>query len=186
VKDQMQELIALDEALPSNSRRRLIKASIALCAMGSVWAYAPIKPAFASEGTPETLSRPVAEFLKLAQFLTSKAVDTTLAQRYYYALKKRNSELDTSVASLNELVNVRKLDHMDDYLALQDVDSSLDACARKIVRSMYLGVIGDDGNAELIAYREALMYRPTESVLVVPSYGRGPNTWGSKPVDTKV
>jgi fructose 5-dehydrogenase small subunit len=186
VMNQKQETIASNDELPSNSRRRLIKASIALCAMGSVMVYAPVKPAFASGGMPETLPLPVAEFLKLAQFLTSKTVDTTLAQRFYDALKKRNSELDTSVASLNELVNTRKLGHMDDYLALQDVDSKLDACARKIVKSMYLGVVADDSNAELIAYREALMYRPTESVLVVPSYGRGPNTWGSKPVDTKV
>jgi hypothetical protein len=186
MKDQKQELVASVQALPGNARRRLIKASIALFALGGVMAYAPIKPVFAAGGPPGGLPAPLAAFQKLSQFLTSKSIDAALAQRYYDALKKRSPELDSSVASLSELINTRKLRHMDDYLALQDVDRNLDACARTIVKSFYLGVVGDDDKAELIAYREAFMYKPTESVLVVPSYGRGPNTWGTKPVDTKI
>ncbi|HKR41999.1 MAG TPA: sugar dehydrogenase complex small subunit, partial [Paraburkholderia sp.] len=159
MKDQKQELVASGKSLQSNSRRRLIKTSIALCALGSVMTYAPIKPVFAAGGAPAALPARVAAFQKLSQFLTSKSVDATLAQRYYDALKKRNPELDSSIASLNELVNTRKLGHMDNYLALQDVDRGLDACARTIVKSMYLGVVGDDDKAELIAYREAFMYK---------------------------
>jgi hypothetical protein len=70
---------------------------------------------------------------------------------------------------------------MDAYLALTDVDKTLDKQAKDIVRAMYLVVVGDDEKAELFAYEEAFMYDPTRDVLVVPTYGRGPDSWGPKP-----
>lgn len=170
---------------PGISRRTLIKASFAFGAMGML-SYLPLRSVMAvGEATPALPASAVA-FQKLSQFLTSKPVQAILAQRYYDALKKYNPDLDQSVAALNTLVEQKKLAHMDDYLALTDVDQALDARAKTIVKSMYLGVVGDDENSQLIAYKEAFMYAPTADVLVVPTYGRGPETWGTKPDEKKV
>jgi len=169
--------------LPDPRRRMLLKTSMALGVVGGVMAYVPFRSVFAAADAAPAAT---AAFQKLAQFLTSKPVDAILAQRYYAALKKRNPALDQSVAALGALVGKSQLAHMDDYLALTGVDKSLDTCAKTIVKSMYLGVVGDDENAELIAYKEAFMYQPTQDVLVVPTYGRGPETWGAKPIDKKV
>lgn len=171
--------------LPDPRRRMLLKTSMALGVVGGVAAYVPFASVFAAADAAPAAAA-VGAFQKLAQFLTSKQVNAVLAQRYYDALKKRNPSLDQSVAALGALVGKSQLAHMDDYLALTGVDKSLDTCAKTIVKAMYLGVVGDDENAELIAYKEAFMYKPTEDVLVVPTYGRGPETWGAKPIDKKV
>jgi hypothetical protein len=173
------------KTLPDARRRMLLKTSMALVAVGGVMAYVPFRSVFAAaDAAPATAA--AGAFQKLAQFLTSKPVNGVLAQRYYAALKKRNPALDQSVAALGVLVDKAQLAHVDDYLALPDVDKTLDTCAKTIVRSLYLGVAGDDENAELIAYKEAFMYKPTEDVLVVPTYGRGPESWGAKPIDKKM
>jgi hypothetical protein len=185
MKNPQQELTAPDSGVPSAKRRTLIKASVALGALGGVMAYFPLKPVFAVGEAAPALPAATVAFQKLSQFLTSKPVHAVLAQRYYDALKKRNPDLDKAVVALNALVEQKKLAHMDDYLALQDVDKTLDTGAKSIVKAMYLGVVGDDEHAELIAYKEAFMYQPTEDVLVVPTYGRGPESWGSKPVEKK-
>jgi hypothetical protein len=50
------------------------------------------------------------------------------------------------------------------------------------VSAWYLGFVGADTDVELISYAQALMYEPARGILVVPSYGGGPNSWGEKPV----
>jgi hypothetical protein len=180
--DHQPTLTAFGADAPDALRRKLLKAAMALGAVGGMLAHAPFQPVFAAaDAAPES----AAAFRKLAQFLTSKQVNAVLAGRYYAALKKRHPDLDNSVAALAALVGKEKLAHMDDYLALQDVDKALDTHAKTIVKAMYLGVVGDDENAELIAYKEAFMYKPTEDVLVVPTYGRGPGSWGTKPTEKK-
>lgn len=175
---------AVDES-PSSGRRTLLKATLALGAT-SVMAYFPLKQVFAGSQGAAGLPAATAAFQQLSQFLTSKPVHAVLASRYYAALKQRTPDLDESVAALNALVKQNQLAHMDDYLALPDVDRQLDARAKTIVKSLYLGVVGDDENQELIAYKEAFMYAPTVDVLVVPTYGRGPASWGTKPDEKKV
>ncbi|WP_144631563.1 sugar dehydrogenase complex small subunit [Bordetella genomosp. 13] len=177
---------------PSNARRRaLVKYTIAWSVLGGALASVPMRrlmaaapasaPVGAAAATPEA-----AAFLRASRFLTSKEVSPMLAQRCHDALKKRIPDLDQVAAAINELVADRQLHHMDDYLALEGLDKDLDAKAKDIVQALYLGVVGQDEKAELFAYEEALMYDPTRDVLVVPTYGRGPNSWGPKPVSVTV
>jgi hypothetical protein len=189
MKEQQHKVTGPDDGLRNARRRKLIKTTAALGVVSGMMAYVPFRSVFAAADTataPAASAATTAAFQKLSQFLTSRPLDAVLAQRYYAALKKRNPALDQSVAALNALVDKSKLAHVDDYLTLPDVDKDLDTCAKTIVKSLYLGVVGDDENAELIAYKEALMYKPTEDVLVVPTYGRGAEAWGSKPIEKKV
>jgi hypothetical protein len=185
MKDQHQAVPAPDADAPATSRRTLMKATMALGAMGML-GYFPIRSVLAVGDAAPALPATAVAFQKMSQFLTSKPLNAVLAQRYYDALKKRDPDLDKSVAALNTLVDQHKLAHMDEYLALSDVDKDLDTRAKTIVKSLYLGVVGDDENAELIAYKDAFMYAPTQDVLVVPTYAFGPATWGLKPDDKKV
>ncbi|QEI08200.1 sorbitol dehydrogenase [Pigmentiphaga aceris] len=167
-------------------RRLLVKGSIT---WGVVAAFAPMPVMQAIAAAPATsadVPAAVAAFQKASSFLTSKSVNATMATRAYEALKKRMPDIDKTVASINTLVADKQLAHMDAYLGLQDVDKGLDKQAKDIVRAMYLGVVGDDEKAELFAYEEAFMYDPTRDVLVVPTYGRGPDSWGPKPVESIV
>jgi hypothetical protein len=172
------------EPVKDPQRRLLVKGSIS---WGVVAAFAPMPVMQALAAAPAVsadVPAAVAAFQQASTFLTSKSVNATMASRAYEALKKRMPDLDKTVASINGLVAEKQLGDMDAYLALQDVDKGLDKQAKDIVRAMYLGVVGDDEKAELFAYEEAFMYDPTRDVLVVPTYGRGPDSWGTKPVES--
>jgi hypothetical protein len=178
---------AESKKLPAISRRTLIKTSLVLAAAGGAAAYGfdnSVKPAVAAD-LPAAPTADVLAFQKISQFLTSKQLDTILAGRYYTALKAKNPQLDAQVTALNDLVAQNHLGHMDDYLALQGVDEKLDGTAKGIVKTLYLGIVDDAEAPQLIAYEEAFMYQPINDILVVPTYGRGPNSWGWNPEEPK-
>lgn len=179
------EEVALDENEPvmNPARRALVKGTVALGVLGGAWAPMTFTRA-AAPAAAVNVPATVTAFQQASSFLTSKSVSPMLASRGYDALKKRMPDLDKVVASINALVAEKQLGDMDAYLALTDVDKRLDKQAKDIVRAMYLGVVGDDEKAELFAYEEAFMYDPTRDVLVVPTYGRGPDSWGEKPVES--
>lgn len=162
------------------ARRALVKASVAFSALGVLAGPTAVRRVLAADA-PAALDA----FHQASVFLTSRQVDAVMAARCHDALKKRIPDLDDKVAAINQLVHDKQLAHMDDYLALQGVDPAVDTGAKDIVRALYLGVVGDDEKAELFAYEQALMYDATRDVLVVPTYGRGFETWGPKPAEGK-
>ena len=176
--------------LDSPARRTLVKGALAWTVLGAALAPLPIRRALAAaqEGAaaPAALSPALQAFQRASVFLTGKEISAVMAARCHDALAKRMPNIDAVASGVNALVEQKQLKHMDDYLALADVDPKLDHDAKEIVRALYLGVVGDDADAELFAYEEALMYDPTRDVLVVPTYGRGFNTWGPKPADSNI
>jgi hypothetical protein len=182
MKDLEQVALVNDEPVENPLRRALVKGTVALGVLGGAWAPVTFTRAVAAAPAASVeVPATVVAFQKASGFLTSKTVSAGLASRGYEALKKRMPDIDKVVASINTLVADKQLGNMDAYLALTDVDKTLDKQAKDIVRAMYLGVVGDDEKAELFAYEEAFMYDPTRDVLVVPTYGRGPDSWGPKP-----
>ncbi|OZI42479.1 sorbitol dehydrogenase [Bordetella genomosp. 5] len=175
-------------ALDNPARRTLVKGALAWTVLGAALAPLPIRRALAAvqdgAAAPAALSPALQAFQRASVFLTGKEVSAVMAARCHAALAKRMPNIDAVASNVNALIEQKQLKHMDDYLALTDVDPKLDHDAKEIVRALYLGVVGDDADAELFAYEEALMYDPTRDVLVVPTYGRGFNTWGPKPADS--
>lgn len=123
----------------------------------------------------------VASFTQLSEFLTGYTLDPILGARFLAALKKRDADLDASLAALSQLIKQSGVPNMDGFLALTGTDPALKKTATKVVSAWYLGVVGEPEDAELITYADSLMYRPTKGLLTVPSYGPGPNAWGPKP-----
>ena len=164
----------MDFSLNALSRRSLLRGSVTLGLTALVSGVMPWQSAMAAAQSD-------ADFIALSQFLVSRTVNPVLAARYYAALDKRAPNFSTNATALKQLIAERGLKHVDDYLALADADPSLKATATSIISAWYLGIVGEPADAELVAYSEALMYRPTHGTLIIPSYGGGPDSWGPKP-----
>lgn len=161
----------LDQAL---SRRSLLRGTAALGGLAIAASLAGPISAVAADDS-------VASFTQLSEFLTGYTLDPILGARFLAALKKRDADLDASLAALSQLIKQSGVPNMDGFLALTGTDPALIKTATKVVSAWYLGVVGEPEDAELITYADSLMYRPTKGLLTVPSYGPGPNAWGPKP-----
>ncbi|SDA92777.1 Membrane bound FAD containing D-sorbitol dehydrogenase [Pseudomonas sp. NFACC15-1] len=158
------------------SRRSLLRGSVTLGLVALVGGLGPWQSVMA-EGDQD--------FIALSQFLVSRPVNPVLAARYYRALSRRAPNFSGNVGALRQLVDGQGFKHVDEYLAQANPDPSLKATAISIISAWYLGIVGELADAELISYSEALMYRPTHGILIIPTYGGGPASWGAKPADTQ-
>lgn len=156
------------------SRRNLLRGSVTLGLAVLIGAAMPWQSVMAGAVADE-------DFVALSQFLVSRQVSPVLAARYYKALDKRAPNFSTNVLALKQLIADQGYKHVDEYLA-QASDASLKATATSIISAWYLGIVGEPVDAELIAYSQAMMYQPTHGILIIPTYGGGPASWGPKPV----
>lgn len=173
-----QHMPVSSSSTPGVSRRSLLRGSITLGLTALVGGLGPWQSVMAmAEGDQD--------FITLSQFLVSRPVNPLLAARYYRALSRRAPNFSGNVGALRQLVDGQGFKHVDEYLAQANPDPSLKATATSIISAWYLGIVGELADAELISYREALMYRPTHGILIIPTYGGGPDSWGTKPADTQ-
>ncbi|HEY0209933.1 sugar dehydrogenase complex small subunit [Acerihabitans sp.] len=122
-------------------------------------------------------------FMPLSSFLVSRPVSPVLGQRYYTALVKHHPDFPARLTALGNYLNGRHFGHVDEFLASLSPDDALIHTATLMISAWYTGVVGDGEHLELIAYAQALMYLPTKGILVVPTYGGGPDSWGGKPIE---
>lgn len=173
-----QHMPVSSSSAPGVSRRSLLRGSITLGLTALIGGLGPWQSVMAmAEGDQD--------FITLSQFLVSRPVNPLLAARYYRALSRRAPNFSGNVGALRQLVDGQGFKHVDEYLAQANPDPSLKATATSIISAWYLGIVGELADAELISYREALMYRPTHGILIIPTYGGGPDSWGTKPADTQ-
>jgi len=155
------------------SRRRLLKGMAALSVSALCATLFPGRLA----------AQPVAsaDFTAVSEFLVSRAVSAVLSKRYYAALAHHHADFPQRLAALADYLRAQRFPHVDDFLQATAMASPLFQTASLIIGSWYTGVVGDGANSELIAYADALMYQPTRGILVVPTYGSGPDSWGNNP-----
>ena len=165
----------MGHALP---RRALLRATVGVGGLVTLSCF--ISPSSAAAADDEAQ-----RFTLLSEFLTGYKLDPVLGARYLAALAKRNKTFSSDISALQHVVQQSGVADMDAFLALKLADPDMMKTATKIVSAWYLGVVGEPEDAELITYREALMYRPTKDILPIPTYGPGPNAWGPKP-DSKI
>lgn len=122
-------------------------------------------------------------FVPLSAFLVSRTANPLLSQRYYSALVKNYPDFPAALSALKGYVDSQHFGHMDQLVAALDHGDPRYKTAQLIVSAWYTGVVGEDSKVELIAYADAMMYLPTRGILVIPTYGGGPDSWGSKPAD---
>ncbi|EIC83417.1 sugar dehydrogenase complex small subunit [Serratia sp. M24T3] len=122
-------------------------------------------------------------FAPISSFLVSRPANPLLSQRYYNALIKNYPDFPTRLSALKTYLDGQHFAHMDDFIAAIDHADPRYTTARLIVSAWYTGIVGEDKNIELVAYADAMMYLPIRGILVIPTYGGGPDSWGPKPVD---
>lgn len=126
-----------------------------------------------------------ADFLRLSEFLTGgKPLQAGLATRYQASLARHDPKFNEAAAALQRYVSDAKAASIDELLTHAELTEPLRKTITQIVSAWYLGIVNNDKDVELISYAEALMYRPTADVLIIPSYGAGPDSWGDKPAGT--
>jgi hypothetical protein len=173
----------------SLSRRSLLEmaslAGTALALGGAGLLAAREGIAATASAAGDAVALPAADFLRLSVFLTGgQPLDATLAGRYQAALAKRDPQFGDSARALLTLIASSQAASIDQLLEAPELKDTLRALTTRIVSAWYLGIVGQDADAELISYAEALMYRPTKDVLVVPTYGAGPDSWGEQPASS--
>ncbi|MFC4277707.1 sugar dehydrogenase complex small subunit [Achromobacter aloeverae] len=127
-------------------------------------------------------------FLDLSRFLTGKDdLDPVIARRTLQALlvekdfEQRYAALESACQAARQAGTLTGMDAFD--ASPVGKDPALRATAVEIVSAWYLGRVGSGPATQLIAYREALMYRPTAGITTVPSYQLGGyGYWTPKPV----
>ena len=168
---------------PLLSRRTLLETAAAAGAALGLAALS-VPAAVQAQASTATTGLAAADFQRLSQFLTGgQPLDAALAARYQAVLVKRDPAFDAAAQDLLRLVDSSQATHVDALLEQPALaDGPLRGTLQRIVSAWYLGIVGDNNGTELVAYANALMYRPTRGILDIPSYGSGPDTWGHKPV----
>lgn len=157
------------------SRRRLLAVACASAAVGGML-LSPAGRSWAAL-TPQAEAE-LSSFITLSQRLTGRSnLDPRIGQRLFEALAQRDTALKQSLAELQT--------------RLGDVPASWSErqqwLARQILGGWYLGMIGDDENARVVTYENALMFKAVDDVLVIRSYcPNKPGFWAAQPVEREV
>ncbi|WP_259758698.1 sorbitol dehydrogenase family protein [Pseudomonas sp. GCEP-101] len=154
------------------SRRRLLAVACASAALGGVL-LSPAGRTWAAL-TPQAEAE-LEDFMTLSQRLTGRSnLDPRIGQRLFQTLAQRDTALKQSLAELLERLG----DAPDSWSERQQW------LARQILGGWYLGQIGDDSNATVVTYEQALMFRAVDDVLVIRSYcPNQPGFWAAQPVE---
>lgn len=165
---------AVNSSPHSLSRRRLLQGMAVLSLSAACASLFPAETAQARESADS-------HFSAVSSFLVSRPVAPLLSQRYHQALQRHVKDFPQRLSALSDYLAAHSFTHVDDFLQAAGDNDPLRQTAALIVGSWYTGVVGEGAESELIAYSDAMMYLPTKGILVVPSYGGGPDSWGSKP-----
>lgn len=140
----------------SLSRRSLLEmaslagTALALGGAGLLAAREGIAATAAAAGDAAALS--AADFLRLSVFLTGgRPLDATLAGRYQAALAKRDPQFGDSTRALLTLIASSQAATIDQLLEAPELKDTLRALTTRIVSAWYLGIVGQDADAELIS-----------------------------------
>lgn len=154
--------------------RRSVLAATALLALPAAAEPAPTGLA------PTGAALDDAGFLRLSEAATGHAgLDATVAARTFAALSAADAAFAGQAASLAALGQPGG--GPEALLAAADT-AGLKAPLLALVAAWYTGTVGDGPDATVVAYADALMFRPTADAAPVPTYcGRGPLWWTAAP-----
>jgi hypothetical protein len=137
---------------------------------------------------PWALAQPVADanrgaFVAVSAILAGRqALDEAQAKRLYDALVADDPGFPAAASALLALINQRSIDPLKLQAALDAERSPLAPLPRRIVTAWYLGVVGEDERARVVAFETALNAVAVADVLKPPTYCYGVyGSWTKKP-----
>ena len=122
-------------------------------------------------------------FTSVSAVLTERDdLHPVLCERFYTAL---NAKTDAFDAKLTQLAG--EMQNADTTSLADTLSADAQQTAKLIVSAWYTGIVGEETNAQVIAYRNALQFQAVDDVLVVRSYcPNKPGFWAIKPIEEKV
>jgi hypothetical protein len=157
-------------------RERLTRRSLALTAIAiTTIGILPPSARASVAGIPLHAGIDDAGFLALSQSLTGwQNLDAGLSARLLNAMTVNDASLATQLLAIRDLV--RAGDTPGVILARAKA-ANLVKPALALVAAWYTGCVSESANAPIVAYDDALMYRPTRDALPVPTYCLGGPAW---------
>lgn len=156
------------------SRRQVLKVALASFVGGS-W-FLRALPAVAQASPTHDIGRHAQDFLHFSHGITGHDdLNPLTARRIYDAMAAASADFAGQVDQLTQLISRET----EPEALLASADSmGLRDTALAIVAAWYTGSVGSDSDAPVVAYRDALMYRPVSDGQVVPTYcSYGPAWW---------
>ncbi|CAI2513782.1 sorbitol dehydrogenase family protein [Serratia plymuthica] len=121
-----------------------------------------------------------ARFFTLSRTITEhQDIDQGMSARIFTALSDSIPNFSAQIKQLSALLQPEQSAKQLQTLAIQ---TGLQDLLTAIISAWYTGTVGHGPQAVLIAYKDALMYRPASDALIVPTYcGNGPLWWTAAP-----
>jgi hypothetical protein len=156
------------------SRRRVLIAGglvAGSAAIGGISAYA----AHGEQGEQGDFA---ARFMEVSLLLIQHKLDPIVGARMAQAMLASDSSLSERVTEIIRVAKTKNAKAVEDFFP--DLpEGPLKSTALDIISGWYLGVIKDTADAEVFAFEDALIYKPTSDVMTIPSYAKSkPNGWG--------
>lgn len=161
----------------NKSRRKFLLGSAALA---TYFAIAPYSYASALEETSRNL--------KLARFLTNKAINPDVASRAFDALSKINNHFQAEAKSLTDYIDAQQFNNVEALKTDALFNQKYKSTAMTIISAFYLGYVGspqdhvaDDG-VQFVTYLEIETFRLTKDFTPIPGFSNHKtNYWVSLP-----
>lgn len=173
------------------TRREAVLAAVAVAAQATLFGWSGVSSA-AQAATPSVAAAvggPVVDTEAMRGFFAfSKAItghddiDPLTAARIREALAKSDSSFAHGADVLAQLVQQPGAPIAPEALLAAATDAGLRELALLIVAAWYTGTVGAGTTASVVAYEQALMYRPVADGMSVPTYcDNGPIWWTAEP-----
>ncbi|WP_157070830.1 sugar dehydrogenase complex small subunit [Neokomagataea thailandica] len=108
------------------------------------------------------------DFFRLSQKITGRmTLDPVISGRLLHALQSIFLDYDTKIRDLISYID--KHDTPGDILRIAQEHGQADT-VHNLIAAWYMGTVTQRMNAPMVAYYDALMYRPTQDALPVPTY----------------
>jgi hypothetical protein len=120
-----------------------------------------------------------AGFFRASQILTGYTeLDRHTAERISNALIAQQPAMAGALATLAQLSAQPANNQSAEALLAAAKQAGIGDAALEVVAAWFKGTVGHGEQAVLVAYQQALMYRPVSDGLIVPTYcGNGPLWW---------
>jgi hypothetical protein len=120
------------------------------------------------------------DFLALSRAVTGHDdIDAVTASRIYAAMEKNDPGFAVRV---NQLADLAKGQPDPKTLLAAAEGQGLKDTMLAIVSAWYTGTVGDGSNGVVVSYVDALMYRPVQDGMTVPTYCSYGPLWWTRPV----
>jgi len=118
------------------------------------------------------------KFMELSRLLINHSLSDDIGLRLAAAMHRMYPGLPAATDRLLAIAHGKKARVVEDFFEVIP-EGGLRGATHSIIAAWYMGVIVDVPEAEVFAYEEALMFKPTIDVMTIPTYAiSGPNGWG--------